>query len=180
MAEKKINVIIDCPLCEKKSLHVMKQSGGLMQCLYCGFASTKKFSGNKNNNKEFKKLPEQMQEMAVEKDNRIWIPTVMTLPIGVINPIIVEGEMFWAFAPMEKVPEERKEEFLNDKGEYYENYYDTDKTVLYKNFYDVLIDINEEEKRKKLLENSPEGEPFDPDSLALKIAEEFEKNNDAT
>ena len=39
---------------------------------------------------EFKKLSEDMKNWAVEKHNRIWIPTIMTLPIGMLYPINID------------------------------------------------------------------------------------------
>jgi len=45
------NIISNCPLCEEHSLHITEQNElKLMQCIHCGYASTDKFLGTKENN----------------------------------------------------------------------------------------------------------------------------------
>ena len=64
-------LISNCPLCEEHSLHVVGQKDTqVMQCINCGYVSSTKFTGNKETNEEYKKLPEDMKSWAVEKNNR--------------------------------------------------------------------------------------------------------------
>ena len=80
-------LISNCPLCEEHGLHVIgEDETQKMQCLNCGYVSTVKFIGDKETNEEYKLLTEDMKSWAIEKNNRIWIPTIMTLPVGILYP----------------------------------------------------------------------------------------------
>ena len=99
-------IISNCPLCEEHSLHVVgEEESQVMQCINCGYVSSTKFIGNKETNEEYKKLTDDMKSWVVEKNDRIWIPTILTLPIGMLYPI-GDDDMKWAFAPMIEIPEE--------------------------------------------------------------------------
>ena len=48
-----MNIISNCPLCEQHSLHVIGQGDEqMLQCLNCGYVSTSKFIGVKEDNEE--------------------------------------------------------------------------------------------------------------------------------
>ena len=50
-----MKIISNCSLCEEHSLHVIEHDETtLMQCLYCGYATSDKFVGDKVINKEYK------------------------------------------------------------------------------------------------------------------------------
>ena len=56
------NIITNCPLCEEHSLHLIgKNESQLMQCVWCGYVSSTKFIGTKEENEEYKKLTKEMQ-----------------------------------------------------------------------------------------------------------------------
>jgi ribosomal protein L37AE/L43A len=135
-------VILECPLCGKKSLSIVDKKTGYMQCLHCGYSSADKFKGNKTN-PEYEALSEDMKKMVIIEDNKIWIPSVLTLPFGIINPVLVDKEMFWSFAPMIEIPENEKQNYPDGHGGYYEKRYDTEKTTLYKYFFDCIKEINQ-------------------------------------
>jgi len=144
-----MNIISNCPLCEEHALHVVGEHDELMQCLYCGYVSSQKFIGTMANNEEYNDLPEQMQKMAKEYNNRIWIPTVLTLPMGILNPILVEGEMFWSFSPMIDIPEDEQKNYPDGNGGFYVRKYDPDHTKLFKEFNKALVELNNEYEPKE-------------------------------
>ena len=101
------DLISNCFLCEEKALHVAgKEDAQVMQCINCGYTTSTKFRGIKADNEEFQKLGEDMKNWAKEENGYIWIPSIITLPIGMLYPVNIKKEMKWAFAPMVEIPEE--------------------------------------------------------------------------
>jgi Zn ribbon nucleic-acid-binding protein len=139
-------IISNCPLCEEHSLHVVgEEESQVMQCINCGYVSSTKFIGNKETNEEYKKLTDDMKSWVVEKNDRIWIPTILTLPIGMLYPI-GDDDMKWAFAPMVEIPEEERKKYPNESGGHYERKIDTDNPTIYDKFVDGMVFINEKMK----------------------------------
>ena len=143
----------NCPLCFEHELHVInKNDTNLMQCLSCGYATTDKFKIDNNSKKEendaYKKLSEDMKKWSKTINNRIWIPTILTLPIGMLYPIDKDGEMKWAFAPMVKITEEEKEKYPNPNGGYYEKRIDTNSPIIYDEFIHGMSVVNNLMKNK--------------------------------
>lgn len=136
-----MNIISNCSLCEKRSLYVIHDE--VSQCLHCGFVTSDKFQGSIDTNEEFKKLPENMKLMAKEKNGQIWIPSVMTLPMGVLNPVFVDDTLFWSFSPMVDIPKDEQKDYPTEEGGFYEKRYDNSHTKLYKEFYVALKELNE-------------------------------------
>ena len=138
------DIISNCFLCEEKALHVAgTEEAQVMQCINCGYTTTTKFTGTKETNEEFKKLGEDMKNWAKEENGHIWIPSIITLPIGMLYPLNVKKEMKWAFAPMVEIPEEERENFPNEQGGFYEKKIDTDNTIIYDLFIEGMTTINE-------------------------------------
>jgi len=135
-------IVLECPLCGKRALSIVDKTTGYMQCLHCGYASADKFKGDETN-PEYKALSDDMKTMSIIENNKVWVPSVLTLPFGVINPILVDKEMFWSFAPMVDIPESERKNYPDDNGGYYEKRYDTEKTTLYKYFFDCIKEINQ-------------------------------------
>ena len=49
-----MDIISNCPLCEEYSLHVLgKDEAQMMQCISCGYVSTTKFIGKKEENEHW-------------------------------------------------------------------------------------------------------------------------------
>ena len=87
------DIISNCFLCGEHSLHVAgTEEAQVMQCINCGYTTSTKYSGTKEENEEFKKLSEDMKNWAVESNGKVWIPTVITLPIGMLYPISSPGQ----------------------------------------------------------------------------------------
>ncbi len=151
------DIISNCPLCEERALHVAgTEEAQVMQCINCGYTTSTKFTGKKETNEEFQKLGEDMKNWAVEKNGKIWIPSIITLPIGMLYPInkkVVDGigevgdsvkkELKWAFAPMVDIPEEERENFPNEQGGFYDKKIDTDNAVVYNLFLEGMTKVNE-------------------------------------
>ena len=145
------DLIGNCPLCEERALHVAgTENAQVMQCINCGYTTSTKFTGTKETNEEFQKLGEDMKNWAVEKIGKVWIPSIITLPIGMLYPVNIKKEMKWAFAPMVEIPEEERKKYPNPSmpGKFYEKKIDTDNAVLYDLFLEGMTTINEILKQK--------------------------------
>jgi Zn ribbon nucleic-acid-binding protein len=140
-------LVSNCLLCEEHSLHVIEEGGiGTQQCINCGYASTSKFIGTKEDNETFKTLPEEMQSWAKEANDRIWIPSMITLPFGTLYPVNIDGEMKWGFAEMVDIPEEEQENYPDEKGGHFKQRYDTDNQKIYDIFLDAMVEMNKKAK----------------------------------
>ena len=138
------DIIGNCPLCEERALHVAgTEESQVMQCINCGYTTSTKYIGTKETNEEFQKLGEDMKNWAKEENGYIWIPSIITLPIGMLYPVNIKKEMKWTFAPMVEIPEEERENFPNEQGGFYERKIDTDNTTIYNLFIEGMTKINE-------------------------------------
>ena len=140
------DLISNCFLCEEKALHVAgTEDAQVMQCINCGYTTSTKFSGTKETNEEFQKLGEDMKNWAVESNGKIWIPSVITLPIGMLYPVNDDnGEMKWNFALMVEISEEERKKYPNPNvpGKFYEKRIDTDNPKVYDEFIEGMSYIN--------------------------------------
>ena len=145
------DLISNCFLCGEKALHVAgTEEAQVMQCINCGYTTSTKFTGTKETNEEFQKLGEDMKNWAVEKQGKIWIPSIITLPIGMLYPINVKKELKWAFAPMVEIPEDERKNFPNEQGGFYEKKIDTDNAVIYNLFLEGMNKISQLLKENNL------------------------------
>jgi len=143
------DIISNCFLCEERALHVAgTEEAQVMQCINCGYVTSTKYTGTKETNEEFQKLGEDMKKWAVEKNGKIWIPSVIALPVGMLYPIDVKGKMKWSFAPMVEIPEDERKDFPNGKGGFYDKKVDTDNLVIYDIFLNGMSQVNELLKKK--------------------------------
>tara|TARA_B100000902_G_scaffold397271_1_gene460518 strand:+ start:1617 stop:2063 length:447 start_codon:yes stop_codon:yes gene_type:complete len=137
------DLIGNCFLCEEKALHVAgTEEAQVMQCINCGYVTSTKYIGTKETNEEFQKLGEDMKKWAKEEHGRVWIPSLITLPIGMLYPIDIDDKMKWAFAPMVEISEEERENFPNGNGGFYEKKIDTDNPTIYDEFVSGMVYIN--------------------------------------
>ena len=143
------DLISNCFLCGEKALHVAgTEDAQVMQCINCGYTTSTKFRGIQADNEEFQKLGEDMKNWAKEENGYIWIPSIITLPIGMLYPVNVKEKLKWAFAPMVEISEEEKENFPNEQGGFYERKIDTDNAILYDLFIEGMTKVNELLKQK--------------------------------
>lgn len=145
-----MQIISNCPLCEQHSLHILGEAEAqLMQCLHCGYTSTSKFIGDKETNEEYQNLTEDMKKWSKEFNGRIWIPTMMTLPVGMLYPRDdSDGNMKWYFSEMVDIPEEERKNYPvpGDVDQYYEKMYDIDNANEYDEFFEGMIELNDKMK----------------------------------
>ena len=121
-----MKIISNCPLCEEKSLHVVGEDGSMQtqQCINCGYATSDKFKGTREDNEVYKTLPKDMQKWAKEENGNIWIPSMITLPFGTLYPLNIDESdgplqietMKWACAHMVDIPEDEQEKYPNPQG----------------------------------------------------------------
>jgi Zn ribbon nucleic-acid-binding protein len=152
-------LISNCPLCEEHSLHLIGEGEAqLMQCIWCGYVSSSKFKGTKEENDEYKKLTDEMKEWAKEAIGRIWIPSLFTLPDGMIYPQNdKDGVMKWKLAELVVVPEDERKNYPveGQVDKFYDKRYQTEKPKTYDNFYEVMSVVNEKAKNQVKMENEP-------------------------
>ena len=149
-----MNIVSNCPLCEEHSLHVIgKDNVQTQQCINCGYVTAEKFKLNglkKEEHSEYKTLTGDMKEWVKVENDRIWIPTIMTLPFGMLypfgvsNPVNHKKEMKWGFAKMIDIAEEDKKDFPieGQDGKFYEKMYDIENAVIYDEFVEALSEVN--------------------------------------
>ena len=114
-----------------------------MQCINCGYASSDRFVGDPKDSQVYKDLTEDMQSWVKETDNRFWIPSIMTLPFGMLYPFNDSGKMKWAFAEMVDVPEEEQKNYpIENSDGFYKQRYDTDNQKVYDIFLDAMVEMN--------------------------------------
>ncbi len=146
-----MKIISNCTLCEEHSLHVIEHDRvSMMQCLYCGYATSDKFIGDKKINSEYKKLTEEMQSWSIEHDGRIWIPGIITLPEGMVYPLEDTGKLKWGYAEMIDIPEEEQKNYPMEDGGVYKQQYDVENTIIYDLFYKCLEELNKQAKESRV------------------------------
>ena len=156
-----MNVVGNCPLCEEHALHIIGEKNlKSQQCINCGYVTSEKFklSGvKKEEHQEFKNLTEDMKGWVKVENDRVWIPTIMTLPIGMLYPQNIDNmvnhktEMKWYFAEMIKISENEKEKYPieGQEGKFYERRIDTDNAKVYETFLEGMVEVNNRLKQKK-------------------------------
>ena len=152
------NIIGNCPLCEEHSLHIIgEEESQLMQCIWCGYVSSPAFIGKREDNKEYQKLTDDMKGWSEEALNRIWIPSLFTLPDGMMYPENENGVMKWKLAELIDIPEEEQKNYPVGDGtdKLYDKRYQTEKPKVYDYFYEVMSVVNEKAKNKAKEENEP-------------------------
>ena len=149
-----MKIVSNCPLCDEHSLHVIEEDGiGTQQCINCGYATTNKFIGTKEDNETFKTLPEEMQSWSKEVNDRIWIPSMITLPFGTLYPFNVDGKMKWACAEMVDIPEEEQDNYPDGNGGYFKQRYDIDNQKIFDIFLEAMAEMNERAKQNSVPES---------------------------
>jgi len=147
-----MKLVSNCPLCGEKGLHVHGNDDlQIQQCISCGYSTTSKFKGTKKENQEYKKLNSDMKKWSKVKNGNIWIPSMLTLPFGMLYPFNNdEGDMKWGFAPMIDIPKEEQEKYPKETGDgFYDRKYDTDNPKVFDEFIFAMAELNEKAKRFK-------------------------------
>ena len=174
------NIVGDCPLCEEHSLHILGEGKHqTQQCINCGYVTSEKFKLNdvkKEDSEEYKKLTDDMREWSMVANNHIWIPTIMTLPIGMLYPQNVDNmvnhktEMKWHFANMIEIPEEERKIYPveGDSEKFYERRIDVENAKIYESFLDGMAEVNNRMKGMYATEQKKNENPNSPKLPKLK------------
>jgi hypothetical protein len=149
-----VDIISNCFLCDVHSLHVVgSDDEKVSQCLNCGYVTSPKYKGTIEDNESYKKLSKEMRGWAVEVDNQIWIPTMITLPFGTLYPENRDDEIKWVFAEMVDIPEEEQKNYPKEDGSgFYEKTYDTDNGKVFDLFLEAMVEVNETAKNLSKLD----------------------------
>ena len=148
-------IVSNCSLCEERSLHLVGEGETqIMQCVWCGYVSSPKFIGEIGKNEEYDKLTDDMKGWAKESLGRIWIPSMFTLPDGMIYPENEGGTMKWKLADLVDIPESERKNYpvtvpTETDTQFHSKRYATEKATVYDNFYEVMIIVNERSKKNK-------------------------------
>ena len=178
MSNEVNKVLTNCPLCGEHTLHIVGiDETQTMQCIHCGYASSSKFQlGGENEPKEdniaYTQLTDEMKKWSKIADDRIWIPSIITLPFGMIYPFTGENDkMNWGLAELVNIneKEQKNHPIPGQEGKFYETKMDTDNAKIYDEFYKALVVVNE---RMKAQGKTPNIERFE-DS---KVSKTVEKN----
>ena len=131
-----MEIKLDCTLCKGKRSVFLLSGDKLktMQCLSCGYASSDRYLGTPEDSETYKKLNSDMQKMAILESDRIWIPSLLTLPGGLVSPINVEDKLLWSVVPAVDIAEEEQENYPNGEGGFYKKRYDNTQTELFDSF----------------------------------------------
>ena len=133
-------------MCGEHSLHVIgEKQATIQQCIHCGYVSSEKYKGTKEDNDEYKNLTDDMKEWAIEKNNRIWIPSIFTLPDGLVYPSNNEDKIQWNLAEMKDIPKDEQKNYPveGQENKFYERKYDTDNPIVYEHFYKAMQEVSE-------------------------------------
>ena len=154
------NIISNCPLCKEHSLHLLgdgDKNNQLMQCIWCGYVSSPKFIGTMDENEEYQKLTDDMKAWSKEALGRIWIPSMFTLPDGMIYPENDGSKMKWKLAELVDVPKDEQKNYPieGQTDKFYDKRYNTEKPTVYDYFYEVMLAVNKRAKDKIEEENKP-------------------------
>ena len=177
MSNEVNKILTNCPLCGEHTLHIVGiEEAQTMQCIHCGYASSNKFQLSdekqpKEDNLSWTQLTDEMKKWSKVADSRIWIPSIITLPFGMIYPFTgEEDKMEWGLAELVSIPEEDRKNhpIENQEGKFYETKMDTDNAKTYDEFYKALVVVNE---RMKAQGKTPNIERLE-DSEAKAIKEE--------
>ena len=152
MKNEMTKIISNCVLCDEKSLHIIgEKEAQVQQCINCGYVTSSRYKLHgkmKNEHPEWEKLGREMQEWSVSKNDNLWLPTIMTLPSGMLYPMNDEnGELKWAHARMIDIPEEEQKNYPREDGNGFHNKrLDTDNPNIYDIFLTALSDLNKKMK----------------------------------
>lgn len=154
------SITSNCPLCGEHSLHVIGTGvKETMQCINCGFASADKFKGLKDeNNRGYNTLTDEMKEWAVHENGRVWIPTIMALPFGMLYPKNINKEMKWCWSDMVDIPEDEQKNYPDGNGGFYGKRIDSENEKVLEHFLEGMVYINEmSQKINEANEQKPVG-----------------------
>ena len=153
------SIITNCPLCEEKSLHIIGEDEyQTQQCINCGYATAPRYKLSDDLDKEkcesYMALTEEMKSWSKLSRDYIWIPTILTLPFGLLFPENdKDGNLHWGFADLINLSEDEQKNYPipGTKDQFYKTKYDTDNSIKFDTFLEAMVHVNDKAK-----ESSPE------------------------
>ena len=118
------------------------------QCINCGYSTTAKFKGNKTSNVSFRKVTGEVRKWSIEKNDYIWMPSMITLPFAMLYPTEIEEKLKWAIADMVDIPKEEQKNYPMENGEFYTRRYDTDNAKIFDEFIYAMSELNDRAKEE--------------------------------
>tara|TARA_B100000287_G_scaffold404683_1_gene427581 strand:+ start:2805 stop:3308 length:504 start_codon:yes stop_codon:yes gene_type:complete len=149
-------VVINCPLCGDKELHLVQDDLNSMQCLSCGYSTNDTYTGDPEKCEPFLNLDEDLRKWAEESQGQMWIPSVLRLPIGLYYPIDKDDKMKWALAPLVSIPEDEQKNYPveGQEDKFHTKKYDVENELYFNNFGKGLKQVNSIlDKQKDLLDD---------------------------
>tara|TARA_R100001509_G_scaffold12988_2_gene6710 strand:+ start:1689 stop:2141 length:453 start_codon:yes stop_codon:yes gene_type:complete len=146
-----MSVVIDCPLCKKRALHINKIENtdeDVRQCINCGYASNTKLKGTKEKNTSFKEFSEFVQKYSKEANGHIWFPSMINLPLGSLYPVEENDILKWAFVRITDIPEEEQKNYPdeNNPGKFLSKKLDFDNQEIFDEYILALAKVRDEVK----------------------------------
>lgn len=146
-----MKIISNCPLCSERSLHVIgEKDSQTQQCINCGYVTYTKLKLNdskKEDNEIFKSFTEDMVKWSRVKNDYIWIPSIITLPMGMLYPMNEKDKMKWALAEMIDIPEEEQKNYPRETGDgFYTRRFDTENALIFEEFIYAMSELNNKAK----------------------------------
>lgn len=158
-----MNIITNCVLCEEKSLHIIGEGEAqTQQCINCGYATAPRFNisdGGKEKCEPYVTLTDEMKSWSQEANNHIWIPTILTLPFGLLFPENdKDGNLQWGFADLIYLSEEEQKKYPipGTEDQFYRTKYDTDNATKYDTFLEAMVYVNSVAKKHNEPKEVPE------------------------
>ena len=153
--DKRPSIITNCSLCEEKSLHIIGQGEAqTQQCINCGYATAPRFNlkDGKENCEAYLQLTDEMKSWSQEGNNHIWIPTILTLPFGLLFPENNgDDKLNWGFADLIYLTNEEQKKYPipgSDGKEFYKTKYDTDNAVKFDTFLEAMVHVNDTARKQ--------------------------------
>tara|TARA_Y100000361_G_C11150110_1_gene340544 strand:+ start:1400 stop:1849 length:450 start_codon:yes stop_codon:yes gene_type:complete len=111
-----MSVIINCPLCGEKSLHIntVSENSDVRQCINCGYSTNTNLKGNIKENEVFQNFSEFIKKFSKEASNHIWFPSMINLPIGSLYPVEEDNQLKWALVRMIDIPEDKQKNYPDE------------------------------------------------------------------
>ena len=151
-----MKIVSTCPLCEERALHLIgKEDYQMQQCIGCGYVTFEKFKlhgKSLENNEGYNSLTGDMKHWVKIDNDRIWTPSIFTLPTGMLYPMDDKSKnMKWAYSKMVDIPEDEQENYPNGQGGFYTRKYDVKNPKIYDEFVFALSQLNEDAKNENKL-----------------------------
>ena len=142
-----MKIVISCDLCGEKSLHLYKENEfTTRQCINCGYSTNDKLRGKKEDNDVWNSFSDFIKKYTKESGEKIWFPSLLTLPFGSLYPVEKENKLKWAFSKLLDIPAEEQKNYpvegVEDK--FHTKMLDMDHPTYFDSYLEGLATIRQE------------------------------------